>query len=47
VSLQTTAFVHIERFADGGGALLDTAGRALCCPFCREPLDGALYRKRN
>jgi hypothetical protein len=45
-SIQTTAELHIEPLAGGGGLLVDAVGRALCCPFCREPLDGALYRKR-
>jgi hypothetical protein len=46
LSCQTTRLVMIERQPDGSGFLLDAGGRALCCPFCQAPLDGALYRKR-
>ncbi len=38
--------VMIARLAAGGGVLMDAAGRVLCCPFCFEPLDGQLFRKR-
>jgi hypothetical protein len=47
LSLQTTRELHIERLLAGGGLLLDGEDRVLCCPFCRAPLDGALYRKRT
>ena len=46
ISIQTTRPLRIERVAGGGGMLMDLDERVLCCPFCRGPLDGALYRNR-
>ena len=44
LSLVTTQPLEIHVNGDGGW-LYDARGRILCCPFCREPLDGALYRR--
>lgn len=44
VELRTLEPLVIERLADGGGVLLDAAGRAFHCPFCDAPLSGSLTR---
>jgi hypothetical protein len=46
IQASTVRELRIEAFAQGGGVLLDNDGRVLCCPFCRGPLDGALYRTK-
>lgn len=36
--------VRIDPLPDGGAVLMDKFGRALICPFCKGPMDGALFR---
>ena len=42
----TAAPLEIHKFAEGGAVLRDVHGRVFTCPFCQEPVNGALTTER-